>query len=180
MHYFSNRAGASEQAAEQLLSVCNDSLEMAINMHMEGVDVGDASEQVSTEFSHVTKKSDKHTAPQQSYDSAGPSNVLTNTPEVDHDIAGNVSTLKIMIPFYSIILGEFTFFSSTQKSFLIILVIIDDDEEVRAPIPQKQETLIHAGYEGYPMNSRQQYRKARIRSVFDGFRNFRNEASGKY
>ena len=31
--------GANEQVAEQLLSICNDSLEMAINMHMEGVDV---------------------------------------------------------------------------------------------------------------------------------------------
>ena len=52
-------------------------------------------------------------------------------------------------------------------------------DEVRAPIPQKQETLIHAGYEGYPMNNRQHYRKARIRTVFDGFRNFGNEATGK-
>ena len=50
---------------------------------------------------------------------------------------------------------------------------------MRAPIPQKQETLISAGYEGYPMNNRQNYRKARIRTVFDGFRNFGNEASGK-
>ena len=51
---------------------------------------------------------------------------------------------------------------------------------MRAPIPQKQETLISAGYEGYPMNNRQNYRKARIRTVFDGFRNFGNEASGKF
>ena len=50
---------------------------------------------------------------------------------------------------------------------------------MRAPIPQKQETLIDAGYEGYPMNNRQNYRKARIRTVFDGFRNFGNEAAGK-
>ena len=54
------------------------------------------------------------------------------------------------------------------------------DDEVRAPIPQKQETLIEAGYEGYQMNNRQNYRKARIRTVFDGFRNFGNEASCKY
>ena len=60
-----------------------------------------------------------------------------------------------------------------------MLVIVEDEEDVRAPIPQKQETLIHSGYEGYPMNNRQQYRKARIRSVFDGFRNFRNEAGSK-
>jgi len=52
-----------------------------------------------------------------------------------------------------------------------------EDDEVRAPIPQKQETLIEAGYEGYQMNNRQNYRKARIRTVFDGFRNFGNEAS---
>ena len=30
------------------------------------------------------------------------------------------------------------------------------------------------------MNNRQNYRKARIRTVFDGFRNFGNEASSKY
>ena len=62
----------------------------------------------------------------------------------------------------------------SQSSYLL-----QDVDEVRAPIPQKQETLIDAGYEGYPMNNRQNYRKARIRTVFDGFRNFGNEAAGK-
>jgi hypothetical protein len=52
-----------------------------------------------------------------------------------------------------------------------------EEEDIRAPIPQKQETLIQYGYEGYPMNNREQNRKARIRTVFDGFRNFGNEAS---
>ena len=55
-----------------------------------------------------------------------------------------------------------------------------DVDEVRAPIPQKQETLISAGYEGDSMNNRQNYRKARTRTVFDGFRNFGNEASSKF
>ena len=63
-------------------------------------------------------------------------------------------------------------------AFILTGFILDD--EVRAPIPQKQETLIEAGYEGYQMNNRQNYRKARIRTVFDGFRNFGNEASSKY
>ena len=63
-------------------------------------------------------------------------------------------------------------------AFILTGLILDD--EVRAPIPQKQETLIEAGYEGYQMNNRQNYRKARIRTVFDGFRNFGNEASSKY
>jgi hypothetical protein len=31
--------GASRSIAASLLSACNDSLEMAINMHMEGVDL---------------------------------------------------------------------------------------------------------------------------------------------
>ena len=33
--------GSSKQAAESLLAVCNDNLEMAINMHMEGVQIED-------------------------------------------------------------------------------------------------------------------------------------------
>ena len=69
-------------------------------------------------------------------------------------------------------------FEIGHLSTILINVSFADVEEVRAPIPQKQETLISAGYEGYPMNNRQNYRKARIRTVFDGFRNFGNEASG--
>ena len=33
--------GSSKQVAESLLAVCNDNLEMAINMHMEGVQIED-------------------------------------------------------------------------------------------------------------------------------------------
>ena len=33
--------GSSKQTAESLLAVCNDNLEMAINMHMEGVQIED-------------------------------------------------------------------------------------------------------------------------------------------
>ena len=48
---------------------------------------------------------------------------------------------------------------------------------VRAPIPQKQEVLIQPGYEGYALNrNASQGRSSRVRSVFDGFRNFSNEA----
>ena len=90
-----------------------------------------------------------------------------------------------------------------------------DEDGVRAPIPQKQETLIQPGkffhkfsnfrfffsklyfcksgkslsenilqlfpgFEGYAMNrsaSNRGSRTSRVRSVFDGFRNFSNEAS---
>ena len=46
-----------------------------------------------------------------------------------------------------------------------------DEDGVRAPIPQTQETLVEAGYEGYEMqNRRQTSRAVRVRSVFDGFR----------
>ena len=75
-------------------------------------------------------------------------------------------------------LSHFTQCIDLFLSFILTGLILDD--EVRAPIPQKQETLIEAGYEGYQMNNRQNYRKARIRTVFDGFRNFGNEASSKY
>ena len=51
-------------------------------------------------------------------------------------------------------------------------------DEVRAPIPQKQEVLIQPGFEGYSINrSSNMLRANRVRSVFDGFRNFSNEAS---
>jgi len=51
-----------------------------------------------------------------------------------------------------------------------------DEDGVRAPIPQTQETLVEAGYEGYEMqNRRHASRAVRVRSVFDGFRNFEEE-----
>jgi len=133
---FCTITGASEQVAEQLLSVCNDSLEMAINMHMEGVDVGD------NDNNGVSHSNNQPERSQNSENNAGPSRSTSKTSKSDSDT--------------------------------------EDVDEVRAPIPQKQETLISAGYEGYPMNNRQNYRKARIRTVFDGFRNFGNEASGKF
>ena len=116
--------------------MCNDSLEMAINMHMEGVDVGG----VAGDLGLQPQSSDSTIDPVRTNTDAGPSNSLQG--------AENPNDLE--------------------------------DDEVRAPIPQKQETLIEAGYEGYQMNNRQNYRKARIRTVFDGFRNFGNEASSKY
>ena len=54
-------------------------------------------------------------------------------------------------------------------------------DEVRAPIPQKQEVLIQPGYEGYSLTqSSNMLRANRVRSVFDGFRNFSNEASKNF
>lgn len=50
----------------------------------------------------------------------------------------------------------------------------NDEDDVRAPIPQKQETLVEFGYEGYEMQNRRNSR-VRVRSVFDGFRNFEEE-----
>jgi len=52
-----------------------------------------------------------------------------------------------------------------------------DEDEVRAPIPQRQEMLVQPGFEGYEMNNRRQNSRAgaRVRSVFDGFRNFEAE-----
>lgn len=56
---------------------------------------------------------------------------------------------------------------------------LEEGDGVRAPIPQKQETLVQAGYEGYQMNNRVNrvaHQRNRVRSVFDGFRNFEAEA----
>ena len=76
--------GASEQIAEQLLSVCNDSLEMAINMHMEGVDVG---ENDNNGVSHSNNSSER---PQNSDNNAGPSRSTSKTSKSDSDTEGNV------------------------------------------------------------------------------------------
>ena len=54
---------------------------------------------------------------------------------------------------------------------------MEDEDDVREPIPQKRETLIQAGYEGYSMRPSANVNRGRVRSVFDGFRNFGNEAS---
>jgi len=51
------------------------------------------------------------------------------------------------------------------------------DDEVRAPIPQKQEVMVGPGFEGYMMNNRvnKTLQQRRVRSVFDGFRDFQAE-----
>ena len=52
---------------------------------------------------------------------------------------------------------------------------LGDEDDVRAPIPQRQETLVQPGFEGYELNNRARNSRARVRSVFDGFRNFEAE-----
>jgi len=51
------------------------------------------------------------------------------------------------------------------------------EDDVRAPIPQKQEVMVGQGYEGYMMNNRvnKSLQQRRVRSVFDGFRDFEAE-----
>jgi len=116
--------GSSKQTAESLLAVCNDNLEMAINMHMEGVQIEDNNSR-SSSASNGTQ----------------PGTSSSSTAAAAH-------------------IGD-----------------PDDDDEVRAPIPQKREVLIQPGFEGYSINrSSNMLRANRVRSVFDGFRNFSNEA----
>ena len=122
---FCTITGAGAQVAEQLLAVCNNNLEMAINMHMEGVDVPAANAPASSGASASGAGASSR---------AGGSS--TCPPVADDD---------------------------------------DDEDNVRAPIPQKQERMIEAGFEGYALN-RVNPNRARIRSVFDGFRNFGNES----
>ena len=52
-----------------------------------------------------------------------------------------------------------------------------EEDEVRAPIPQRQEVMVGPGFEGYMMNNRvnKTLQQRRVRSVFDGFRDFQAE-----
>ncbi|XP_023330113.1 UBX domain-containing protein 7 [Eurytemora carolleeae] len=54
---------------------------------------------------------------------------------------------------------------------------VDQEEDpIRAPIPQRQETLVQPGFEGFEMAGRSNMNnRNRVRSVFDGFRNFEAE-----
>jgi len=122
--------GAGAAVGEQLLSVCNDNLEMAINMHMEGVEIPGTS---------------SGSAPSGSTSSSG----------------GGAKSAS----------------QSAKSVGAAAATAYDDDEEpVRAPIPQKQDRMVEPGYEGYYLN-RPNPNRARIRSVFDGFRNFSNESA---
>jgi len=120
--------GVSREIADSLLKVCNDNLEMAINMQMEGVQMETA---------------------------AGSSNL--NQP-------GTSSASSLRPPSVSV---EPEGLGGPGE----------DEDGVRAPIPQKQEVLIQPGFEGYALNrNASRVRASRVRSVFDGFRNFSNEA----
>ena len=122
---------ADRDIAKSLLDVCNHNLEMAINMHMEGVQTED-----------VGRDSQPGTS----------SSAAAWVPDED----------------------EGTFIMNISCLFMIWIHFLDG---VRAPIPQKQEVLVQPGYEGYALNrSVNLMRGSRVRSVFDGFRNFSNEA----
>lgn len=117
--------GGSREIADSLLKVCNDNLEMAINMQMEGVQV----------------------------ESAASSNL--------HQ-PGTSSASSLRPP---------------PPSVEPVVEPEEDEDGVRAPIPQKQEVLIQPGFEGYALNrNASRVRANRVRSVFDGFRNFSQEA----
>jgi len=117
--------GADKTMAENLLEACGNSLEMALNMHMENGDPGLGG----------------------SGSGQGPGGSMSNG-------AGPSAAAG----------------SSRAPP------VLDPEDDVRAPIPQKQETLVDAGYEGYEMNNRiNRNRVSRVRSVFDGFRNFEEE-----
>ena len=64
-----------------------------------------------------------------------------------------------------------------------LLLFTDDVDEggVRAPIPQRQEQLVGPGYEGYQVhlshNRHARNARSRVRTVFDGFRNFGAEGA---
>ena len=134
--------GSSKQTAESLLAACNDNLEMAINMHMEGVQIEDQ---------NSSSSASNGTQPGTSSSSAAAAHI--DDPDDDGE---NFKNLK---------------FSICNSIFWV-------SDEVRAPIPQKQEVLIQPGFEGYSINrSSNMLRGQRVRSVFDGFRNFSNEAS---
>ncbi len=54
------------------------------------------------------------------------------------------------------------------------------EDDVRAPIPQRQETVVEPGFEGYNLRTAERLaNRNRVRTVFDGFRNFGSEASKK-
>jgi len=117
--------GGSREIADSLLKVCNDNLEMAINMQMEGVQIESAA------------SSNLHQPGTSSASSLRPPPASVE-PEVEPE---------------------------------------EDEDGVRAPIPQKQEVLIQPGFEGYALNrNASRMRATRVRSVFDGFRNFSQEA----
>ena len=129
--------------------------------------------------------------------------------------------LRISFFHYLTLIFFYYFFKCHVYFYIVAPRVVEDeyDEDgVRAPIPQKQETLIQPGkffhtfsyifqlsiffsklyfcesgksflklilplfpgFEGYAMNrsaSNRGSRTSRVRSVFDGFRNFSNEAS---
>ena len=66
--------------------MCNDSLEMAINMHMEGVDVGG----VAGDLGLQPQSSDSTIDPVRTNTDAGPSNSLQGA-ENPNDLEGTIS-----------------------------------------------------------------------------------------
>jgi len=138
---FCNITGAGAQVAEQLLQVCNGNLEMAINMHMEGVDVSAGAS------------------------SSGGAGASTAEGQARSSSSGTQAGGR----------GRGGGGRGGESADVNVESFDADEEDgVRAPIPQRQDRMISPGYEGYAL-TRANPSRARIRSVFDGFRNFGSE-----
>ena len=55
---------------------------------MEGIDVGNTSDQSTSEIKHEANRSEKHEASQHARISAGPSRLLSNNSDIDNQIEG--------------------------------------------------------------------------------------------
>merc|ERR1712029_678720 len=138
---FCNITGAGAQVAQQLLQVCNGNLEMAINMHMEGVDLDMAGASSSAAGASGAAGGSSSSSSASRATAAG--SAKSGKPgKSNDDVDVNVEDV--------------------------------DEDGVRAPIPQREDRMVGPGYEGYAL-TRQNPNRARIRSVFDGFRNFGSE-----
>ena len=90
--------GGSKDLAKSLLAICNGNLEMAINMHMEGVDVGDATQETS-DFSPPSSSSQKISAPQSNSNSAAGPSSSTNAALTNDDIGKLLLTFLMAIQY---------------------------------------------------------------------------------
>lgn len=145
---FCNFTGATENRAKVTLEACNWNIELAVNMHVDGIDTGEPVDVIPT-----TEPSSEDTI---AGSGSGRNNNLTRL--IDSALGASSSSTSTSS---SNAIG--TSGISTPSTSLL-----NDDDSVRPPIPPVRQVLVEDGFHNHrPRNH--------THSVFDGFRNLRAE-----
>ncbi|XP_053204042.1 uncharacterized protein LOC128388639 [Panonychus citri] len=182
---FCTFTGAAENRAKVTLEACNWNIELAVNMHVDGIDTGEPVDVIptlesSTSSSQLPINHDNNIGGSDTTNSTGTTTITTSTTtsstssstlnnDWDRRLVNRIIDSSIGRPSSSTLststtnaIGSSSGLSTPSTSLL------NDEDSVRPPIPPVRQVLVEDGFHNHrPRNH--------THSVFDGFRNLRAE-----